>query len=364
MKKKHVLVLGQRKGLTKALEELAIPHTIWRHLDEASLEENLKEKENLAHISHVLASGEGSVVLSNRVRKDLGLTQIDPLVVELCSDKLSMKEKAQREGIKVTPFLPGGTDLSSQEVYDCLGEKLVVKDRNNSGGKGQRVYASPEVIASSDDQLIEAFIAGHEMSVESFIQDGEIKFVSTTKYEELGVINIVPSCLESSLLEEVLKVNQKVIEAFEIKNGLTHLEVYLTEEGVLFGEVALRPPGGHIMTLLGEAHGLKAWELYIKIHLGEALPPLSSKGSHAGVIVYHPGKGKIEAILGEDQLAKLKTLKQYKIRAKVGDLVGERDGVGKERAHFIFSSDDRQKLEREISDFRSHFSMALEEAMG
>jgi formate-dependent phosphoribosylglycinamide formyltransferase (GAR transformylase) len=271
-----------------------------------------------------------------------------------------MKQRAQESGILVTGFLTGGTSLSSEEIYGQLGHSLVVKDRNNSGGKGQQRFTYPMDVESHEGQLIEAMVVGKEMSVESFIQDGQIKFISTTEYQEIGVVNIVPSQISEDILKKVFEVNQQVIKSFGIENGLTHLEVYLTKDDVLFGEVAIRPPGGHIMTLMEKAHGIESWHNYIKIHLGETIPKLESRGHHAGAIVYHPGQGRVKDIIGEEELKKLKTLCSYKIRSKVGDEVPTREGVGKERANFIFCSSDREAMKEELLKTRESFKIVLE----
>ncbi len=356
MDKVNILVLGRRKGLVKALKDMRISYYVCKIYPEDM-------PKDTSEFSHVLASGEGTVVLANIVREALGLKIIPPRTIELCSDKLAMKEFAKEKGIPVTVFFRGGTGLSSEEIYQKLGNKVVVKDRNNSGGKGQRIFSSPEPIYSTSDQLIESFVFhAKEMSVESFIENGEIKFTSTTYYQELGVINIVPSCLDKDKLREVLEVNEKVIKTYRVQEGITHLEVYLTEEGVVFGEVALRPPGGHIMTLMEKAHGIKPWELYVKLHLGEEVGELQSQGMHAATIIYHPGAGEVEEIRAKDNISDLETLVAHKIKAEVGDIVGVRDGVGKEQAHFIFQSRDRAKLEKEVHLFREKFSIKLKDA--
>jgi formate-dependent phosphoribosylglycinamide formyltransferase (GAR transformylase) len=348
----NLLILGSRKGLISALTKLGIPHRVIKDVNSISVEPGEK-------FTHVLASGEGTVALANQVRKDLNLTPIPERVVTLCSDKLEMKQEATRKGIPVTAFLPGATELSSKEIYDILGPKVIVKEKNNSGGRGQKVYHSPEPISSTENDLIEGFISGREMSVESFIENGEISYASTTKYLEIGVINIVPSLENQEILKKVLELNQKVIKAFGILFGLTHLEVYITEDGILFGEIALRPPGGHIMTLMNEAHGIDSWKAYILLHIGHKLPEMESLGRQAGAIVYHPGVGTIESIEGEKQLLKLETLKIAKIRGKLGEKVSSRKGVGQERAHFIFSSENRDLLEKEIKETRATFKMHL-----
>lgn len=351
MEQYNLLVLGSRKGLKTALDRRKIPYTICK--------DYLSDPPK-GQFTHVIASGEGSVVLANRVRQELGLTPINEEVVTLCSDKLEMKKKAKSSGVPVTPFLSGDCGLSSEAIYVELGSKVVVKDKDNSGGKGQQRFLSPEKIESNENQLIEGFIVGKEMSIESFIQNGTIKFTSTTEYMEIGVVNIVPSQLNDALLDEVLSINQKVIDAFGIRNGLTHLEVYLTEKGVLFGEIALRPPGGHIMTLIKEAHGIDPWDYYIDLHLGIELPITKSVGANAGAIVYHPGNGTVKTVDGLKELETKQTLKVSKIKGKIGDTISKRDGVGQEQAHFIFSGPDRDLLVKEVQETRATFTMVME----
>lgn len=350
MTKTNLLILGSRKGLNRALKNLNISHTVCKDYK--------NDPPNDSEVfTHVLASGEGTVALANSVRKDLGIDAIEDRVITLCSDKLEMKTEAKSKDIPVTKFLPGNTSLSSDEIYQRLGPKVVVKEKNNSGGKGQKVYKAPEEIFSTENDLIEGFVTGREMSVESFIENGKIKFTSTTQYLEIGVINIVPGDVSEEVLKEVLKINEKVIKAFGIKFGLTHLEVYLTENGVLFGEIALRPPGGYIMTLMEKAHGINPWETYIKLHLNEPVSLNKVHRLHAGAIVYHPGVGVIQKIEGENNLENLKTLVDYKIKGKVGEKVSPRNGVGQEQAHFIFNHEDRDLLVQEIVETRRTFKM-------
>ena len=39
------------------------------------------------------------------------------------------------------------------------------------------------------------------------------------------------------------------------------MEVFLGEEGPVFGEIAARPPGGYLMDLIPRAYGFDPWEV-------------------------------------------------------------------------------------------------------
>lgn len=313
-------------------------------------------------VDFVLASGEGSMVSANHFRKALGLKSYEQHIVDNCSHKLLMKRELKKHGIPMTEFL-GPSDFSSPEMaYQILGDDIIVKEANNSGGKGQGLYHCPQNFQWDEDHLLEKVIVGDEMSVESFIQDGEILFTSTTEYFEKGVTNIVPSSKSEKLLEKVLEINRTVIKALKIPYGMTHLEVYLTEKGILFGEIALRPPGGYIMELIRMNKGVNAWEVYLDLHLGKT-PDLSQlkedTTNHCAAIIYHPGKGVCKDVTGVDFVKARESFVDLSIKGKVNQSFNDRVGVGQEKAHIFLENESRFQLENDIQGIRENFKMEM-----
>ena len=82
-----------------------------------------------------------------------------------------------------------------------------------------------------------------DTSIESFINEGQIRLVNTTRQLEKGHVNFVPSGFDKTLLESMLALNRRVIEALKINRGITHLEVYPGDSDLLFGEITLRRAG-------------------------------------------------------------------------------------------------------------------------
>lgn len=319
-----------------------------------------KFKEELKGVTLVIASGEGTVVSANLVREALGLSAYPKKVIQACSNKLFMKRLLSEASIPMTKFL--GSDEVSQMsmVYKNLGEKIVAKELNNSGGKGQTVLTALMDWKIKADILFEGFIFGKEMSVESFVQNGKIKFQSTTQYFEKGAINIVPAHYDSELISKVLGLNKRVLDTIGIDNGLTHLEVYLTDSGVLFGEIALRPPGGYIMDLIELSFGVDPWQMYLDIHLGSDLNVNSVKRDYSAAMILHPGQGTCKKIEGEEYLESVHSLRHKRIKGKIGQKFSAREGVSQEKAHFILQASGYEDLEKDIIGIRDNFKFILE----
>lgn len=136
-------------------------------------------------------------------------------------------------------------------------------------------------------------------SIESFINNGEIKFVNTTSYLEKGHVNLVPAAFDAALQANIMALNRRVIDALKINWGITNLEVYLSKAGLLFDEIALRPPSYYIMNAMQHAWGFNPWEAIVAMELGEDYVFPQTPVAYSCAEILHPGAGRISAIHGE-----------------------------------------------------------------
>ncbi len=232
-----------------------------------------------------------------------------------CADKLKMKEYLSKKQVPMTDFLNSKNDLSKEEVFERLGSPIISKRRYSSGGRALEKITGKERLSanSKTGRILEKAIKGTEGSVESFILDGEIKFANITQYAELEAVNMVPADYDSEIIAEILNLNKKVIMDLKLDFGITHLEFYITQEGVLFGEIANRPPGGYIMNCLELAYGFNPWEKMVDVEIGKS-PDFSGPRQYAASIVVPKVKGEVGSIRGENEVKKLETLKKLKLK--------------------------------------------------
>ncbi len=356
----NVLVMGQRSGIGKALEALKIPYLIWNtkkilnpgKAKKIIIAEYPSKKEDLIqHISeeitHVIAGSEDSVYPASNCRKWLNARRNPHNIIIRCTDKLIMKKYLYEKNIPMTEFL-GGTDIKDTEkVFEKLGSPLIKKERRSSGGRGLEILTKNEkekIKNNVKSVLFEKLINGNEGSVESLIINGEIYFSNITEYLKLGHVNLVPGHYSEKIKKEILNLNKLVIEKLKIQWGLTHLEFYLTDEGILFGEIALRPPGGYIMEVMNLAYEENFWDLFVRVELGLEISKKITLKKHSSSIVVHPGGGIFESVEGVDEVMKLKSLNKIKLKLEKGTVIPPRFGVGQDYGYCFMTNKDKEQL--------------------
>jgi len=364
----RVLVMGYRQGLCDALSRLDIPYAVWT-------EKELKSSRNILHLhvqkfprsrqhiadilagfaqagpfSHVIAGTEAAVYCASVARRILSARLSNNSVALRCNDKLHMKSYLRDRNIPMTDFVAGEEIQDGSSVIESLGIPVVVKARHESGGRGIDLVKTPEEIArlAKRTRIMERFICAPEASVESFINNGEILFTSSTQYYLKKHINVVPALPYSIQLEALLELNKQVLKALKIKWGITHMEVYLSEEGLLFGEIALRPPGGYIMELISKSHGFSAWDALVHIELDLPFSFPDSPTCYSAACIIHPGAGTVQQINNWQQVSSLPSVFKSKLKVIPGSTIRARQGVGEDAGYLLLSNSDAQILTQEI----------------
>ena len=382
-----VLVMGLRQGLCRALEQRSLDYILWSPKpvkstlkasciiegpfakDEEEFNKTL-EKYNLnkEDITHVIAGSEEPVVYSSLIRKWLKIKRNPHSLILKCTDKLTMKKYLSEKGIKMTPFVDIKKCSSREELIDQLGLPLVIKARNSSGGRGvefledisESYFNQLKKEARRLDLYCEGAIKGSEGSIESFIQDHEITFTNITQYYVIGHCNLIPAPFDEDLRNKLLSLNRSVISSLNIKWGMTHLEYYVTEDGILFGEVALRPPGGHIMDCMDLSYGEKFWDYFLSIELHEKVSKSFSLKEYSAAFIFHPGDGKVKKIEGEQRVKKLESIHKWRFKLKAGDRVSKREGVGNDTGYALLKNADPDKLIDQIDQIREELIIEFE----
>lgn len=374
-----MLVVGPRRALIDVLHRRDIPFAVWRDKatfdivdaqqivtaplwnTTAKLKQIIRESFGAARYTHVLAGVEAAVYPAAVARRVLQ-ARLSPATTALrCRDKLAMKEYLAEFGIPMTDFIAESTVESPAEAFMRLGSPVVRKRRKSSGGRGlELIQEEHDLVLRRDGRnILERYVSAPEASVESFVNDGRIRFVNTTRYLEKGHANFIPSAFDDVLLNSLQGLNRRVIEALKINWGITHLEVYLADKGLLFGEIALRPPGGYIMNAMQYAYGFDPWAAWLAMELGEDFAFPDHASAYSGVEVFHPGAGQVVAIRGDDLLKQHPAVREFRLKIRPGDQVSRRQSAGQDIGHLLYtgvSPVERQDLHEY---FREHFAIEI-----
>jgi biotin carboxylase len=297
-------------------------------------------------VAAVIALTERAVLPAGAVRAELGLPGLDGERALLCRDKVRMKRAVTAAGVRCTDWELVSETTRPQELASCLGLPLVLKPRDSAGGRGVRMIASHDELRAAlrPGLLAERRVLGHEMSLESFVHDGRAVFTNATEYLVLRHANLLPASLPADLLQAALALQARAHAALGIERGITHLELYLTAAGLVFGELAVRPPGGRIMSLLERAYGFDPWQALLRAELG-LRPVLPSAASYvAGAWVLHPGAGMLLAVEGVEEAAALPGVVRMRVRVAAGERISERLGSGQDVGGFEVVGSTRDEV--------------------
>lgn len=358
MKDYRVLVIGPRRGLIDELRERRIPFSIWQTRQmfnvaagqtsviaplwssAQKIREQVRRSFSGQRFTHVIAGTEMSVLPAAVARRQVGARLSSTATGTRCRDKLHMKQHLAGFGIPMTRFLADSENLDPKQVFAQLGAPVVRKFRKSSGGKGMTLLAQPEdyVPGTQGACILERFIDAPEASVESYINKGKIQFANITSYHRKGHSNFVPAVLDNELSATIHALNERVISALGIAWGMTHLEVYLTKNGPLFGEIALRPPGGYIMNAISHAWDFNPWAAFVAMELGEDFVFPEHPSQYAASEVLYPGAGSVSAVRGKSRVLDEQGIREFRLKVKVGEQLQARVGLGQDTGYIVHAS--------------------------
>jgi len=304
--------------------------------------------DSLKHIDFdvVIPMTEKAVELAYAFYKTRKLTRPDLEKYHLCHNKLAMKEHAKKMDIPVTEFQAVETP---EHLINCLqtwGSPIVVKEIESSGGRGQRIIESADDIPEKLEtkMIAEKWIKGKEFSVESFVYQGQVIFNNITEYHTHYHCNILPSYYSTEQKSQIVNFNQKVIQKFNIQNGIAHAEFFQTPTGLVLGEVAVRPPGGYLMKLIEMAYGFSPWRALIDIESGIKPFVYDTPKTNAAVWIIHPGEMTVEKEPDFISVLNHPAIVDLKCGLKKGMKIPLREGSGQDFGRILMKSQDYQEL--------------------
>lgn len=313
----------------------------------------------------VLAASERTVRAAAWLRRRLDLAGASELQALLCTDKLAMKGALRAAGVPVADFLATAEATAGAELVERLGLPLVLKEQRGYGGRHTRMIhrreEMPAIVPAG--WLAERVVEGVELSLESFVQDGVLRFVHATEYFLPRFCSVSPLALDSDSERALLALNRRAIEVLGIGTGLTHLEAFMTRQGPVFGEIALRPPGGHLMNLMARSYGFDPWAEWLRLELGEALSLPAVPLCRAAVFLLHPGgPGRLAEVSGFAAARTLPGIVEAELHVHPGSVIAEREGSGQESGYLLAAAGSRDQALAAVLAARRAVAFRLEPA--
>lgn len=219
-------------------------------------------------IDFVLGNLEATILPASIINARLGINSYPPEKIEEMRNKIKMKMVVENDGRIAFPKfiqLDSSKKTNLTRLSEEIGFPMILKPTKQAGSLGVRKLSSFEELSSAINHLensieyeAEEFIDGQTIHIDGVIRDNQLLFLAAGEY--------IISCLswlkdkkpqgsifisEEKRITKIRVFTQNVLEAFDFKNGVFHLEAFEAKDtgNLTFLEIAPRFAGGQIPTM-------------------------------------------------------------------------------------------------------------------
>ena len=262
-------------------------------------DEILTEKKKIGIDGITTIASDVAVLTVNYVAERMGLIGNPDNYSEVTTNKFLMRECFAKNDVPSPKF----TFVGEHGIYDISGFEfpLIVKPTDRSGSRGVEKVLDESYLknaieraqkeAFSKSAIIEEYIAGREISVESISYEGKHYVLQITDKVTTGAPYFVelehhqPSTLGDDVQNRVKEIVLKALSALHVKYGASHSELKITEAGdIKVIEIGARMGGDFIGSDLVElSTGYDFLGSTIKVAMGQFQMPVISENKCSGV---------------------------------------------------------------------------------
>lgn len=297
------------------------------------------------------------------VAKEMGLVGIDFDTAIKATNKAEMRAALQLAEVPIPKFFKVSREEEYLEAVKQFKVPFIVKPADSSGSRGifevtditdqkliKEAYSYCIPYSREGDVVVEEYMSGPEVSVETLSLDGTCHVIQITDKITTGAPHYVemghsqPTQHSKETAEKIAEVAKAANRAIGIKNGPSHTEIIVTEEGPKVVEIGARLGGDNITThLVPLSTGVNMVESCIRIALGE-LPDIEKKWNKGAAIRYfNQIPGVVRSIEGIEIAEKMPGVQQVKIvhgiSEKVTDIISSGSRMG-----FVIAQDENSEM--------------------
>jgi biotin carboxylase len=281
------------------------------------------------------------------------------------TDKAAMRRRMKECGVPVPEFHVIHSAEELKQSAENMPERFVIKPADNAASRGvclveksrqpdyDAVYAFTRGYSRGGEVLVEEFMTGPEVSVESFtVQDTTHIITITDKmvtelpyFVETG--HTEPSRLPASAQEDIRWVTLAAVAALHLHNGPTHTEIKVTPDGAKLVEIAARLGGDFITSrLVPLSSGVDLIGCSLSSMLGEKVEWERKLTRGAAIRYVQASEGIIREISGTEEAASMPGVQEVVMYRGVGDRAAELESSGDRLGHVIAVGADADEAEK------------------
>jgi formate-dependent phosphoribosylglycinamide formyltransferase (GAR transformylase) len=281
-------------------------------------------RQALGQINSLVGATEQLQVPLAEARAELGVPGMSVGVAQNFRDKARMKQIFRENGVPCARYRRVLSDEDAWKFAAETGFPLVLKPLAGAGSHATYRVNNAEELKNAlqkvapgphNEAIIEEFIVGDEHSLETISIGGRAVWHSLTRYypTPLEVMQnawiqwrvVLPREIDDAKYDDIREAGSRALEVLGMDSGISHLEWFRRRDGsVAVSEVAARPPGAQIMTLISRAHDCDFNEKWARLRVWGTFEPPERRFSSGAAYLRGQGKGRVKAIHGLDQAHK------------------------------------------------------------
>jgi hypothetical protein len=288
--------------------------------DEAAVFREVEEAHRRVRLDRIECLWEPFMILAAKLREHLGLPGMSVAKTIPFRDKEIMKRKLDAAGIRTPKHHSVTTIAGCREAAREIGfprTPIVVKPIAGAGSADTYRLSTEEelervlpALRHVPEVSVEEFIEGVDYTFETICVAGKIQLFSISFYRPRALVarthewvspqTVVVRDVDAPHLRPGREMGEAVLKALEFETGYTHMEWFLTPEGeAVFGEIAARPPGAHLVDLINFANDIDTFTGWAEaVCHGRFTQRVERKYNAAWIYKRAEGQGRIQRIEG------------------------------------------------------------------
>lgn len=296
----------------------------------------------------------------NHLANRLGLTGNSLESTHISTDKFAMREAFSKAGLLCPKYLLYNSENLKQLSEMCY--PLIVKPVDRSGSRGVSLTHDESELMIAVEQayrvsfskgvIIEEFISGREISVESISWHGKHHILQFTDKVTTGAPNFVekahhqPAKLSEEQISVISSLVKGALDALQIEFGASHTEIILTNNDEIYlVEIGSRMGGdcigSHLVQLSTGYDFLKA---VLEIAVGKFEEPLLKGSFYSGIHYLFPDPGILKSVDYHDN----KDIVEYHVTVGIGDEILAISDSSMRAGYYIYRSNHRLEYNHNI----------------
>lgn len=213
-------------------------------------------------VDAVLSIGSDLAMITvNYIAADLNLVGNSLFCTKISTDKYEMRKALSEKGVPCPKFKKVKGLFNNSDIEDMI-TPLIVKPTDRSGSRGvnkiNNINELKEAINKAKNEsfckevIVEEFIDGKEYSMEFFSDNGKHSFLAITEKFTTGAPNFIerahlqPGRIKEETLLKAIEVAINGLNALEICNGASHVEIKVDRDAIFIIEIGARMGGDFI----------------------------------------------------------------------------------------------------------------------